>query len=180
MDFYTGLHQPSDAKHFEMAFVSVNRLKNRKSPFQCQKIILDSGAFTIVSTHGEYPDSVETYARQIVHCKGLIEGRIARFRPLRLRSPHSHVWRAPEARNVGWCRVSVQAQRQYPRHRRRFAHDSCGAPRPSAARIRTQNHCAIVWSRSGTSAHRRFDGVVVCSSHHGTQWKRLARGSRMD
>lgn len=73
-DFFVGLHQPSDAKHFEKAFVSVNRLKSRKSSFVCKKIILDSGAFTLVSTYGGYPDSVGAYAEQVVHCKGLIEG----------------------------------------------------------------------------------------------------------
>ena len=31
--FYPGLHQPSDARHFERAFVSINRIRQRKSPF---------------------------------------------------------------------------------------------------------------------------------------------------
>ena len=34
MRFFIGLHQPSDAQHFDAAFVSVNRLRNRKGePF---------------------------------------------------------------------------------------------------------------------------------------------------
>ncbi len=29
--FFVGLHHPGDAKHFNRAFVSVNRLRDRKS-----------------------------------------------------------------------------------------------------------------------------------------------------
>lgn len=69
MRFFTGLHQPSDAKHFDAAFVSVNRLRNRKSYFQVSDWIMDSGAFTEVSTHGGYRHSVEDYANEIVRWK---------------------------------------------------------------------------------------------------------------
>jgi hypothetical protein len=65
MRFFTGLHQPSDAKHFETAFVSVNRLKKRKSGFDVNDWIMDSGAFTTILTHGGYPEGVEVYAEQI-------------------------------------------------------------------------------------------------------------------
>lgn len=65
MRFFTGLHQPSDAQHFDAAFVSVNRLRGRKGPFQAQDWIMDSGAFTEVSTHGRYRHSVEEYAAEI-------------------------------------------------------------------------------------------------------------------
>lgn len=65
MRFFTGLHQPSDAKHFDAAFVSVNRLRNRKSPFAVGDWIMDSGAFTEISTHGHYRHGVEEYAAQI-------------------------------------------------------------------------------------------------------------------
>jgi hypothetical protein len=60
-----GLHQPSDAKHFDCAFVSVNRLKTRKKPVAAREWIMDSGAFTEISTHGHYRASVAEYARQI-------------------------------------------------------------------------------------------------------------------
>jgi hypothetical protein len=63
--FYVGLHQPSDAKHFDRAFVSVNRLKTRKKPVAAREWIMDSGAFTEISTHGHYRASVAEYARQI-------------------------------------------------------------------------------------------------------------------
>jgi hypothetical protein len=63
--FFCGLHQPSDAKHFQAAFVSVNRLRNRKGPFQVGDWIMDSGAFTEISTHGTYRHSVEEYAAEI-------------------------------------------------------------------------------------------------------------------
>lgn len=65
MRFFTGLHQPSDAKQFNAAFISVNRLRERKGPFQVGDWIMDSGAFTTVTKHGCYPESVEVYAEQI-------------------------------------------------------------------------------------------------------------------
>lgn len=66
MRFFTGLHQPSDAKHFDAAFVSVNRLRNRKGPFEVGDWIMDSGAFSELSIHGRYRFPVEEYADQIV------------------------------------------------------------------------------------------------------------------
>lgn len=65
MRFFCGLHQPSDAKHFSASFVSVNRLRNRKGPFQVADWIMDSGAFTEIATHGGYRYSVGEYAGQI-------------------------------------------------------------------------------------------------------------------
>lgn len=65
MRFFTGLHQPSDAQHFDAAFVSVNRLRKRKAPFAVGDWIMDSGAFTEVSTHGGYRHGVDEYAAQI-------------------------------------------------------------------------------------------------------------------
>lgn len=65
MRFFTGLHQPSDAKHFDAAFISVNRLRRRKASFEVGDWIMDSGAFTEVSTHGCYRNSVVEYAQQI-------------------------------------------------------------------------------------------------------------------
>ena len=65
MRFFVGLHQPSDARHFDAAFVSVNRLRNRKSNFVVGDWIMDSGAFTEISTHGHYREPVAEYANQI-------------------------------------------------------------------------------------------------------------------
>ena len=65
MRFFTGLHQPSDAKHFDAAFVSVNRLRGRKGPFAVGDWIMDSGAFTEISQHGHYRHDVAEYASQI-------------------------------------------------------------------------------------------------------------------
>lgn len=50
--------------------ISVSRLRNRKSDFQVNEWILDSGAFTEISRHGRYRDSVEVYAEQIRRWKG--------------------------------------------------------------------------------------------------------------
>jgi hypothetical protein len=63
--FFTGLHQPSDAKHFDASFISVNRLRCRRSQFTTGEWIMDSGAFTEISTHGCYRHSVSDYAREI-------------------------------------------------------------------------------------------------------------------
>ncbi len=65
MRFFVGLHQPSDARNFDAAFISVNRLRNRKSNFVVGDWILDSGAFSTILTHGGYPHPVEEYAAQI-------------------------------------------------------------------------------------------------------------------
>jgi hypothetical protein len=51
--------------HFDSAFISVNRLRSRKGPFVVGDWIMDSGAFTEISTHGRYRYSVKNYAEQI-------------------------------------------------------------------------------------------------------------------
>jgi len=65
MRFFVGLHQPADAKHVSPAFISVNRLRNRKSAFEVGDWIMDSGAFSTILRHGGYPLPVEEYAEQI-------------------------------------------------------------------------------------------------------------------
>ena len=64
--FFVGLHQPSDAQHFKRCMVSYNRLKTRKSDFRVGKWMMDSGAFTEISTHGHYREGVEGYAAAII------------------------------------------------------------------------------------------------------------------
>lgn len=65
MNFFVGLHQPSDAAHFERAFVSVNRLRTRQKLLGAREWIMDSGAFTEIAQHGRYRSSVEDYAAEI-------------------------------------------------------------------------------------------------------------------
>jgi hypothetical protein len=66
MRFFVGLHQPSDAKHFESAFISVNRLRDRKAPFAVGGAwVMDSAAFTEVSRFGGFRHGVEEYAAEI-------------------------------------------------------------------------------------------------------------------
>lgn len=65
MDFYVGLHHPSDAKHFAQCMVSVSRLRERKSDFAVNDWMLDSGAFMELKIHGAYRDSPSAYAAQI-------------------------------------------------------------------------------------------------------------------
>ena len=74
MHFFIGLHQPADAKHFDMCFVSVNRLRTRKGPFAVKQWIMDSGAYTEVSLYGGYRTSVTEYAALI--CKWKSNGEL--------------------------------------------------------------------------------------------------------
>ncbi|NUB28529.1 DUF7221 family queuine tRNA-ribosyltransferase-like protein [Azospirillum brasilense] len=70
MRFFVGMHQPSDAGKVEAAFVSVNRLKKRKSGFDVGDWIMDSGAFSTILTHGGYPEEPEAYAAEIRRWSG--------------------------------------------------------------------------------------------------------------
>jgi len=65
MRFFTGLHQCADAKHFASAFISVNRIRNRKGHFPVNEWIMDSGAFSEVVRHGGYRFGVSEYAHHI-------------------------------------------------------------------------------------------------------------------
>jgi hypothetical protein len=67
LKFFVGLHHPNDAIRFERAFVSVRRIDKRKSLIPIQQAILDSGAYTIIDTHGGFPDTPKVYAAIIRH-----------------------------------------------------------------------------------------------------------------
>ena len=75
-DLLSGLHQPSDAKHFTRCCISVKRLNGhrlRSLPLGCPHVLLDSGAFTELAEHGHYRSSVATYANEIkrLHSQGV-------------------------------------------------------------------------------------------------------------
>lgn len=62
--FFPGVHQPSDAGRLERCMISINRLERRVSDFEVHDWILDSGAFTRISTgRGHIPE--EGYVRHI-------------------------------------------------------------------------------------------------------------------
>lgn len=65
MRFFVGIHQPSDALYMAASFISVGRLRNRKSGFAVGDWILDSQAFRTIDLYGGYPHPVEEYAAQI-------------------------------------------------------------------------------------------------------------------
>lgn len=65
MLFFVGLHHPADARHFDRAFVSVNALRRRKGTFPANSWIMDSGAFTEISTHGRWRTEPEDYVALI-------------------------------------------------------------------------------------------------------------------
>lgn len=79
MNFYVGLHQPHDAKHFDRACISIHRLERRRKPVPCQSVFIDSGAFTKLEKHGRYPDSPEAYAAQLyrLHMEGVVRIEVA-------------------------------------------------------------------------------------------------------
>lgn len=63
MRFYCGLHMPNHAQHFERAFISINRIRDRRSAFDVRHWVMDSGAFTELHNHGGYRHTVAEYAR---------------------------------------------------------------------------------------------------------------------
>lgn len=48
--------------YFDHAFISIRRIRNRKSKLNIKNIIIDSGAFTTIDAHGGYPEPPEAYA----------------------------------------------------------------------------------------------------------------------
>lgn len=70
MIFYTGLHHPNHAVHFEECFISINVIRKRKSDFGARNWIMDSGAFTEVSKFGGYRYDIKEYAEQIKRWHG--------------------------------------------------------------------------------------------------------------
>lgn len=66
MLFFPGLHHPSDARHFSRCMVSANALRGRQRSFPARDWILDSGAFTEITTHGRYRSPVSEYAQQAI------------------------------------------------------------------------------------------------------------------
>jgi hypothetical protein len=71
MKFYVGLHMPNHARYFDRAMISVNRLRERRSPFDVGEWIMDSGAFTELAAHGRYRDAPEAYAAQVNRWAGV-------------------------------------------------------------------------------------------------------------
>jgi hypothetical protein len=70
MRFYLGTHVLSHAQHIDYSFISVNRLPKKYSKvFKPNWWIMDSGAFTEISTYGYYRDGVDKYAEKINHWK---------------------------------------------------------------------------------------------------------------
>lgn len=77
--FYVGLHQPSDAKHFPRACISVRRLRGRKKPLGCPDVLIDSGAFTELDLNGGYRDEPNVYAGELrrLVTSGVVEATAA-------------------------------------------------------------------------------------------------------
>ena len=65
MIFYLGTHMINHAQYFNYSFISINRLRRRKSDYPVNNWILDSGAFTEISQYGYFRYPISEYARQI-------------------------------------------------------------------------------------------------------------------
>jgi hypothetical protein len=63
--FFIGCPSPAKARHFSRCMVSINALRERRSDFEVNDWILDSGAFTGLSRFGRYRHEVEEYAAEI-------------------------------------------------------------------------------------------------------------------
>jgi hypothetical protein len=72
--FFVGLHQPADAQHFDLACISINRLRGRRKAIDCGNVLVDSGAFTELAQHGRYRHTVEEYAAEVrrLHQLGVV------------------------------------------------------------------------------------------------------------
>ncbi len=79
-EFFVGVHQPSDANHFDATFVSFARLRKRKSDFAVKRWIMDSVGFSELAREqdldengekipNDYRISVAEYANGIVRWK---------------------------------------------------------------------------------------------------------------
>lgn len=66
MRFYVGCHHPHHAQHFPFACISLNALRRRKSAFPVNGWLLDSAAYSEVTTHGEHRTSVADYAKAVL------------------------------------------------------------------------------------------------------------------
>lgn len=60
--FYVGLHQPSDAHHFQRCCTHVGRLETRQKPLGCDELLLDSQAFRVLELYGDHRLSAAAYA----------------------------------------------------------------------------------------------------------------------
>jgi len=65
MQFFVGLDDLHFAWRFQRSFLSINRLRRRKSDFKVNDWVLDSGAFTEITRYGEYRTTPEEYAAEI-------------------------------------------------------------------------------------------------------------------
>lgn len=72
MNFYPGLHQPSDAQHFARCCIHVGRLLTRQKPLGCGELLLDSQAFMKLRLYGGYPEPPAAYVAHVHRIAGLV------------------------------------------------------------------------------------------------------------
>lgn len=79
VEFYPGLHQPADARHFDLACISIKRLWRRLKAVLCSNVLVDSGAFSELFLHGHYRHGVGEYAAALyrLYTHGIVKIRAA-------------------------------------------------------------------------------------------------------
>jgi hypothetical protein len=77
--FFVGLQRPSTAFAFACSMLSINVLRNRKRGFSANEWLLDSAAFTEMSTYGNWRTSSVEYAAQIdrLRINGIFRGAVS-------------------------------------------------------------------------------------------------------
>jgi hypothetical protein len=76
MMFFTGMDDVCHAAKVPAAFVSVHRLRARRSTFPARRVILDCGGFTTIHRHGGYPEPPTAYAAHIRKVRGWLGKRL--------------------------------------------------------------------------------------------------------
>ena len=67
--FFVGLQHPSTAWPFLYSMISINSLRDRKRPFRTNTWVMDSAAFTELSTYGQWRTTPQEYADHINRLK---------------------------------------------------------------------------------------------------------------
>jgi hypothetical protein len=65
LQFFIGLDHPATAWPFLRSMISINTIRDRKTPFRVNDWMMDSGGFTELSTHGRWRTSPQQYADEI-------------------------------------------------------------------------------------------------------------------
>lgn len=69
-EFFVGLHHPNTADRFTAACITIATLRKRRKPLGPCRVLIDSGAYTVLTKHGDFPQTVEEYAKELMRLHG--------------------------------------------------------------------------------------------------------------